>query len=334
MVGNHEEPKDIRMDPVGRGRFREMEWLTRAGDGLISTSPVVSIANRASRYRLRVLAYHSVSDGDSFAYQIRYIRDHFQPVSSAEVIAALDGDHELAPSSVWVTFDDGDPSIVTTALPILRAYEIEATAFICPGLVASTRPFWWQLVDFALASGIHTGLKGRTFGKTDAPDLVRTLKRVSDVERRRVVESIAADVENVLGSSYQRQQISMDALKEFAESGGTIANHTWDHPCLDRCAPDEQARQIRLAHEWLMERFPQEHLCFAYPNGNYSDASERVVDELGYGAALLFDHRLTRKDQPRFRLSRLRVSDTTPPHRFAAILSGVHPLIHALRGKW
>ena len=310
-----------------------MEWLTRAGDDLLSTRPVVSIANRASRSRLRVLAYHSVSDRDSFARQIWYIRDRFQPVSAAEVLAALDGDHELSPSSVWVTFDDGDPSIVTTALPILRAYEIEATAFVCPGVVSTTEPLWWQLVDFALTNGIHTQLNGRTFGETDGPDLVRILKHVSDVERRRVVESIAAEIESALGSSYQRQQISLEELKEFVESGGTIGNHTWDHPCLDRCSPDEQARQIRLAHDWMIERFPKEHLCFAYPNGNHSDAAEQVVDDLGYRAALLFDHRLTRTDQPRFRLSRLRVSDTTPLPRFAAILSGVHPLVHAWRRR-
>jgi hypothetical protein len=95
---------------------------------------------------------------------------------------------------------------------------------------------------------------------------------------------------------------------------------------------DVQRAQIVRANEWLAARFPDAPHMFAYPNGNRTSVAEEVLAELGYTMGVLFDHRLARGRSTPLGISRLRVNDHTTPARFAAILAGVHPALHALRG--
>ena len=96
---------------------------------------------------------------------------------------------------------------------------------------------------------------------------------------------------------------------------------------------DIQADQIVRAHEWLIQRFPGVGRLFAYPNGSYSLFAEGVLRNMDYDVGALFDHRLTTIENNPLRFSRLRVNDYTSPSRFAAILAGVHPAIHSMRGR-
>jgi peptidoglycan/xylan/chitin deacetylase (PgdA/CDA1 family) len=121
-------------------------------------------------------------------------------------------------------------------------------------------------------------------------------------------------------------------LLTWVAAGHSLGNHTWDHPLLDRCEPDEQRRQVAQAHEWITGKFDPDHLLFAYPNGNRTALSERVLRELGYRGAVLFDHRLSNLSEP-LRISRLRSNADGNLARFRATLSGVHPALHALRAK-
>jgi peptidoglycan/xylan/chitin deacetylase (PgdA/CDA1 family) len=102
-----------------------------------------------------------------------------------------------------------------------------------------------------------------------------------------------------------------------------VGNHTWDHPTLDTCELDEQRRQIELAHQWFVGKGLPTPTLFAYPNGNTSRGSELVLSELGYVAALEFDHRLTETISG-FHVSRLRVNGSDSMAEFRAKVSGLH----------
>jgi len=111
-----------------------------------------------STYRLLVLCYHSVvSDGSpvnsrtniavsasEFEKQIALIRNHWNPVSLAEVKSACFSATKspLVEYSVLVTFDDGFRNNLTLAAPILKKYAVPAVVFLTTGLIEGSELLW------------------------------------------------------------------------------------------------------------------------------------------------------------------------------------------------
>lgn len=261
---------------------------------------------------LRVLAYHAILDQDGFEAQMEHLVERYHPISSEQVVRWLDGG-SLAPGAVWVTFDDGDPTVVENGLPILSRLGIPATMFICPGVIDTDRPYWWDIID-----------------QISSAEVAR-LKAVPNVERVARTEEVANQLREVHGVDVSRRQLTSEQLQSWLEAGGDVGNHTWDHPMMDRCDPDEQERQIRTAHDWIMDRVRPAQLLYAYPNGNAVAHSDSVLAELGYDLSLMFDHRIA-SVRTRTRLSRLRTNADGDLTRFRAIVSGMHPTVHRLRG--
>ncbi|HEY5651265.1 MAG TPA: polysaccharide deacetylase family protein [Acidimicrobiia bacterium] len=256
---------------------------------------------------------------------MEFVAESFQPVTASRVASWSVGETDLPARAVWVTFDDGDPSVIERAQPILDRMGIEATLFVCPGLVDTTQPYWWQLVEKALALGIDAAtlpLEALSIAK---------LKSVDDPTRRRLVDRIADLLEMRLGFPFKRRQLTSQEIDSWLASGHRVGNHTWDHPLLDTCSPQEQVDQIARADRWLRDYTAETLRLFAYPNGNWSPESEDALVSLDYQIGVAFDHRIA-SNRSRFRLSRLRATAGEDLRRFRSILSGAHPLIHRLRG--
>ena len=118
----------------------------------LRSAPVTAVSRRVTKRRLRVLAYHGVDDGPNFEQHMAHVARNYVPVDQTAVVAALSGAAPLPDHAVWVTFDDGDPSVVANALPILAELNVPATMFVCPGLIESGEPFWWRIADAAEAN--------------------------------------------------------------------------------------------------------------------------------------------------------------------------------------
>lgn len=281
------------------------------------------VASSITRRRLRILAYHSVHDAVSFERQMSILRREYTVVSADDALASLEG-QALPDKAVWVTFDDGDPSVVEVALPILQRFEIPSTMFVCPSVIDTNEPLWWQAVDLSLGAGIEFVWRERPYDRTNADQLTRALKAVPDVERRRVVNELVTLTESKFGSTVSRPQLNASQIRRFVGSGGTLANHTWDHPCLDVCTPDEQKFQIVKAHDYLAAWTPHFRPVLAYPNGNFAPVAADTAHGLGYQLGVLFDHLLTNTLMQPMLWSRLRANSDSNRLRFRAIVSGVH----------
>lgn len=295
-------------------------------DRVLGAEPVARVLSTATGSSLRILAYHGVGDPAAFRRQLALIAGRYRPVSGAEVAAAFAGGPALPRDAVWVTFDDGRADVVEAGLGELDAAGVPATMFICPGLVEAGSPFWWDVVTGSLEAAGPVELDGRTW--TDRR-LVTHLKTVPDARRRAVVAELAARGPVTAPSAV----LTVDHLGAWTASGHEIGNHTWDHPCLDQCDPAEQRRQIERAHESLTSMLGAAPTLFAYPNGDWADAAERALVELGYRVGLLFDHRLTRRGGNPLRLSRLRLDSDAPVERASAILAGGHSGVFHLRER-
>jgi peptidoglycan/xylan/chitin deacetylase (PgdA/CDA1 family) len=158
------------------------------------------------------------------------------------------------------------------------------------------------------------------------------LKKLPDRERRQATD----DLRRTASPEGKRPapQLRSNELLELEQAGIAIGNHTYDHPCLDRCTAAEVVAQVTSAHEQLESILGHHPAAFAYPNGNYDAGAAAALRNLGYDAAFLFDHQLSEVPVPdRFAISRVRVNSYTPRNRFHTILSGLHPALHRLRGR-
>lgn len=298
------------------GRMAERTFDAIAGNGVVA-----ALSRNRSRDHLRILAYHGVDDAECFRVQMEHLRRHYVPVSADQVLGSVGGSR-LPRLAVWVTFDDGHPSVLEQGLPITERFGIPITLFVCPAVIDTNDPLWWQAIARVHQRDDASG--------PDADAIVRKLKLQTDMERRETVQRLMETTTALGNESPTQRQLTSESLRLLNGTGATIGNHTWDHPTLDTCEPIDQDYQIRRAHGFLQEN-TQFRPVFAYPNGNWTREAEAVAEDLGYRLGLLFDHRLTNTSAPPFRWSRLRVSSDTPIRRFAAILSGTHPRFHRRR---
>lgn len=274
--------------------------LEDVADRVLASAPVRAVALTATGSRLRILAYHGVDRPDVLVSQLHWIKRHLVPVTLADVVSGA----SLPPRAVLLTFDDGEPSVVERGLPLMRHHGIRPTMFVCPAVIGTDHPLWWQAVP-------------------DATTIAR-LKTVPDSVRRAEIASL---VEHTTV-----RQLTVDELRAFAEHGD-VGNHTWDHPMLDRCDDDEQRRQVRDAHTWLGDTLGRKPIAFAYPNGNVAPVARDELRLLGYQLAVLHDHHVVRWGGDGLAMSRLFAGDHISQARFSAIASGAHPFLHAIRGR-
>ncbi|WP_406280268.1 polysaccharide deacetylase family protein [Embleya sp. NBC_00896] len=324
------------MTPLLRFRQREPQgWggtvggsmagsVRSGGDVLLRRSPAQLWFVRRARLRLAVLGYHGISDPDTFAGQLDRLRRIARPVSLDEVEEALARRRSLPARAVLLTFDDGERSILEHGLPLLRERGIPGVAFVVASAIGSRTPFWWHEVERLVRAGARVpGEPART-----GAGWLRHLKTVPQQTRLRLL----ADLREGHGPLVAAQLTAAD-LGTLESGGVRVENHSLTHPLLDRCTDADVRAEVVDAHERLTALLGRAPRSFAYPNGNWDVRAERLLAELGYRTGFLFDHRLGPRlpDHP-LRISRLRVGSNTRPDRFATILSGLHPAVHALRG--
>lgn len=296
-----------------------------SADFLLGSAPVTRFYRMAIRGKLRILAYHDVPDPTTFELHLAHLQTHYQPISGAHVAWAIRTSRPLPSRCVWITFDDARPGVFRHALPLLQRRALPATLFACPGVVGTTEPFWWQVVDLALQKGHTLALDGRNWVDRR---VVSYLKRVPDPQRRIFIKSLRETLENDSGERIAVEQATEQQLRSWLAADLELGNHSWDHPCLDTCSPAEQHRQIVDAHEWFRTTLNVRTELFAYPNGDRTAVSNRLLTDNGYSVKLMFDHRLACTS--RTELSRLRIDAGASPARLAAIVSGAHPIAFRL----
>lgn len=272
---------------------------------------------------LRVLAYHDVNDPDAFEAQLRHLVRYYRVVGEDDV-AAVRRDDPFPDRWVWLTFDDALPGVIEHALPLLDRFGVTATLFVCPGVVDTAVPYWWQ----AVASACQGDIDERIVTGASGDAAVRILKRWPDEVRRAQVGVLSERHAARAGRSPSHRQITSGEIRRWIGAGHRVGSHTWDHPCLDTCTVEAQQRQICEAHDRLVEITGDKVRSFAYPNGNWTAWAETALRDLGYDLGVLFDHQLAGPHQDRLRLSRVRVSAGAGVDRFRALVSGAHVALY------
>ena len=116
------------------------------------------IADIADGPKILVLNYHQIADNHAslsipiadFDTQMKFLADSgCVTITPDELYAGLNGEMELPPKPVLITFDDGYIDNYTNAFPILKKYNLRATIFIIPAFTSVYPGYmtWEQLKE-------------------------------------------------------------------------------------------------------------------------------------------------------------------------------------------
>ena len=113
-------------------------------------------------------------------------------------------------------------------------------------------------------------------------------------------------------------------LREMADAGIEIGDHTWSHPLLPRCSASHLEREIGGSKAILEERLGLAVRSFAYPHGGCNDAVREVVRRAGYENAVIGTNWQSLDWRDDFAIPRL--SHGGPLPRFRTTISGFYNL--------
>lgn len=127
---------------------------------LTKAQPISEIAEGP---KILVLNYHQIKDGSSylsvhlndFDAQMNYlVNQGYIAITPDALFSALEGELQLPPKPVLITFDDGYIDNYTNAFPILQKYGLRATIFIIPALVGKEGYMNWEQLQEMENAGI------------------------------------------------------------------------------------------------------------------------------------------------------------------------------------
>ena len=272
------------------------------------------------RQTVPIVAYHDIESEPNFREQVDYFTQHYNIISLEELRLSLLHDQPLKERPLAITFDDAYPSVYQKAFPILRERSLPAAIFAITALIGTDRPYWWDEIPYYLHDELDEAAKHRK---------VWEVKGWKNPDRLRFIEELKRKSPK---APLTRRQLSWEQLGEMASCGITIANHTHDHPLLHRTEEDEIRHTVRQAKQALGLHGLSGNL-FAYPNGNSTPVTERILVEEGIEMAFLFDHQLNKGTVRPLAISRLSLNTRNSLWKTKLIMSGLHSRLLNLKKK-
>ena len=253
-----------------------------------------------------------------FDTQLDYLAHYYEPVTMENVLGALKGETELPERAVLLSFDDGYRDHYEEVFPRLEKRGFKG-AFYPPAATALDREILdVNKVHFILAAAPDTGMLRQTldawieeeaertalpsltalsaeyekpFGYDDAETIYikRLLQHAlpeeirSRLTNRLFAKFVSADEKDFAESLY----CNAAELSEMREAGHHIGSHGDRHYWLSRLTPEDQRRDIENSMRLLdVIGASRKDFTFCYPYGDYNEATEAVLEELGCAAAL------------------------------------------------
>lgn len=261
--------------------------------------------------RLRVLAYHDVKNLVLFEKQIQYLNTTYNVISIEEIKKYCFENTPLPPNSLLITFDDGDISVLRKGLPVLSKYHIPSVLFVITDLINTQKEFWWSKV--------------RNQGETNIEKINARMKYLKELPNS------ARLIELKKYNNSPQEQLKTEDLKSLKRNNVFIGNHSHTHPMFNRCTEQELTYELEKSKAcfktWNMEGFE----IFAYPNGNFDNATEKALKKHNVKMAFLFDHKINEKIINPYRISRIRTNSDMSINELKVKVSGLHSFLQKLK---
>lgn len=279
-----------------------------------------------NKNKLSILIYHRVlskSDPywrgminvDEFRSQMQLVRRFFNPVSLPKALDDLKN-NSLPPRALAITFDDGYADNATNAVPILKELGLTATFFIATDFINGGAMWLDQTVEAILQypgedidlSKIGLG-HAKTRNLTEKRQLLAKIIPIfrhmemherNDKAAHITIQTGPVDTSNLMLTTQQ--------IMDMNQAGMSIGAHTKGHPNLSKLSAENAYEQIAGSKKTLEQMLNEEIALFAYPfgreNQDFSYQHAKMVQDLGFKAAVTTDVGVSSKNTDLYRLPR------------------------------
>ena len=255
----------------------------------------------------RVLYYHGVDkveypiieteniEVSIFEKQIKYLIKHYEIISIEEFDKRFRED-KFTNREIVLTFDDGYANNLYVVEPILNKYNLPFTVFISTEHI-TTGQFFPTSVNRIIVRG--AGLKrvsipsqNINFSLETEKDVNNAINTISNLLKtlplekvREITNDLINNVSNDKWLEFQEKYKSVrpmnwDEVIELSKRKNvTIGSHCMWHICCHSNHPEEEVKQqIELSKKEIEEKLNKECKYFAYPNGDFTDFSNEIVE--------------------------------------------------------
>ena len=290
----------------------------------------------ARRHGVRVFRYHGLVEAKAdpvldrnqhlvsvFRAQMNYLR-RFRVLSVGELVEEL-GRPELGRvPSAMITFDDGFHNNLLAA-EILSRWRLPFAIFVPSGEVGPHRAMWSVEVSLLMmrgradrveALGKSWPLKTRQDRERSFRELRGRIKAVPSATRLEAMAQLRAqfpaeESDRLLAECPWLRMLTWDELEELGRSGAEIGSHGRHHEIQHADQPVAvREDELRASRSEIQDRLARSCRAFAYPNGNFVEASPAELGRAGYEVAFTTETATLngRADQNRFLLPRISAS--------------------------
>lgn len=96
----------------------------------------------------------------------------------------------------------------------------------------------------------------------------------------------AKNVRAVFFVTYDYAKKNPGLIKRMIEEGHTVGNHTWSHPSLPDCSPEDMYGEIFMLHRYIKEQFNYDMYVMRPPKGEFSERVLECAKDMGYTTVL------------------------------------------------
>jgi peptidoglycan/xylan/chitin deacetylase (PgdA/CDA1 family) len=226
-----------------------------------------------------------------------------------------------------VTFDDGYHDVYANARGILGHYDCPMTLFVTTGAIGATREFWWDAISriFLETEVLPPSITFSTPGKTchlPVPPLDQRsgrekifyeiwadVRRMPYDEQTSRVEELGRWAGCNLTARPSHRALTREEVRNIADGLVMVGAHTVTHPTLPAHPYETQCYEITESRRVCEELIGSPVRAFAYPFGDYDDATVSAVRQAGLALACTVDAGAVRPGTDPLRLPRINVGD-------------------------
>jgi peptidoglycan/xylan/chitin deacetylase (PgdA/CDA1 family)/glycosyltransferase involved in cell wall biosynthesis/SAM-dependent methyltransferase len=291
------------------------------------------VARASGRTAAAILAYHRVAaltpdshalctPPDVFRSQMRYLREHFSPMSLDELVRAAARD-DIPPGAVAITLDDGYLDALSEAAPILTELGVPATCFVNTDRLAEEHERFWDMLERVFLSNMEVptfltiDVGGQEFRmptvtareRADALDhLNRVAWPMTAAGRADIVSAVLRWSGDPGVPRTSHRVMTAEEIREFASRPGlSIGAHSVHHLALSTQNRETKRSEIVEDKRTLEAVLSSPVHLFAYPYGDYDADAIGVVRDCGFHAALTVDAGVFAAGTNRFLIPRFEV---------------------------
>ena len=284
-------------------------------------------------------------DVSLFKKQISFFKEHFNPVTIEETIAAYDKGYKLPENALLLTFDDGYIDHFTTVFPILHENKIQGSFFI-PGKTFTENVLLdVNKIHFILACAPINELYSDVLKYVD---YVIENKEYTDKTKKELIEEYAVanrfdpkevifikrllqavlpeDIRNRISSELFQKYVgieedkfarelylNIDQIKCMKRNGMFIGLHGYDHYWLGKLDEQKMHDDIDKSLEVLSDVVDKDSFIMNYPYGSYNNNVLSFLKEKGCKLSMTTEVRVADIDSDdRLLLPRLDCNDFPP----------------------